>query len=363
VESAIEEFGVRQGGVVLDRYCGAGDGLLAAKLAGRNAVGMEANPFLRFVAKAKTRNYPDLPALKAEFEGLIRAAEGALEKVESDGDTQWRLASRMPAMPKLQSWVSSRVVWKVLALQECIEKYVSEEKRDLPLLALASVLKGASHMRLSPHAYGSRESKPYTPVLYHFDAKLRKMLADLEWQETQEGLGKVEVAEDQSGIGEPADLAVAAPPILGDHDPTVQTRIELFFLGHVKSAAELDNLNSCVSFHEAVGALHVAGIPVVQDVANAIEEKSGNAEAIRHYFDNLLISMRDSREMLAPRATLLLSLGESVQSGVHVPLPDIAADLGREAGYSHAEVRVQNTRRHPAHKGGLKQSVVVLRKD
>src|SRR5687767_13765190 len=232
--NAMEEFGVPQGGVVLDLFCGTRDRLLAAKLEGRNAVGMEANPFLRFVAKAKTRDYAGLPVLKAEIESLLKASEGALEKVEIDGDAQWRLASRMPAMPRLQSWVSNRVVWKVLALQECIEECVSEENRDLPLLALASVLRGASHMRLSPHAYGSRESKPYTPVLYHFDAKLRKMLADLEWEEEQEGLGRVEVTEGRADSDNLADLAVAAPPTLEDHDPTVQTRIELFFLGYVK---------------------------------------------------------------------------------------------------------------------------------
>ena len=371
VAEAIKEFGVPEGGTVLDPFCGAGDGLLAAKLAGRNGLGIEANPFLQFAAHAKTRAYT-LPQLRLETERLLEEAKGALDKVDSDGDLQWRLAGRMPQMPRLQSWIANRVAWKIVALQECIERCVGEENRDLPTLALASVLRGASHMKLSPHAYGSRDSKPYTPVLYHFDAKLRKMLADLEWAEEQEGLGKIMVLDGQqtnqqlaARSPQPlASLAVTAPPPLSEFDPTLQTRLELFFLGYVGSMTELEGLRADISFQEPVkGAPRASELASVKQVSEAMDAKPGDGgDVARNYFENLLLSLETMREMLAPQAPIVLALGECVLSGVQVPVPDIAAELGQLGGYERTQVRVLRTLRHKGVKGGLKECVVVLRR-
>jgi SAM-dependent methyltransferase len=365
---AFSEYAIPTGEKVLDAFCGAGGGLLAAQFAGIDAVGMESNPFLRFVAHAKTRRYPDLPALKSEMETLLKASAGALDKLETDGNLQWLIAGRMPAMPRLQSWISNSVAWKVLALLECIDQFASEQHRDLPLLALASVLRGASHMRLSPHAYGSRESKPYTPVLYHFDAKLRKIIADLEWAEAQESRGEAEVAEGARSLPlgrakelGPFSLAVAAPPPLGETDPTVQTRLELFFLGYVSSMPELERLNRAASFVEPAGPLHTAHIAPVQTAATQLEERGKSSAGMRHYFDNLAGTLGSIKAMLAPGARLVLNTEDAVHSGLYVPVPDIAAALGHEMGYGSAEVRVRQTRRHPSHRGGLRESLVILR--
>jgi hypothetical protein len=230
------------------------------------------------------------------------------------------------------------------------------------------VLRGASHMRLSPHAYGSRESKPYTPVLYHFDAKLRKMIADLEWAEAQDSRGEAEVTEGVKSLPAgrakemgPFSLTVAAPPPLGESDLTVQTRLELFFLGYVSSMPELERLNRAASFAEPAGPLHTAHIAPVQTAATQLEERGKSSAALRHYFDNLAGTLGSIREMLAPGARMVLNVEDAVHSGLYVPVPDIAAALGHETGYRQAEVRVRQTRRHPSHRGGLRESLVILR--
>jgi hypothetical protein len=367
---ALEEFDVPEGATVLEPFCGAGEGLLTAQLANRNAVGFEAYPFLRFAAHVKTRRYSDLPGLRSEMEALLEHAAAALEKLDNDGDLQWLLASRVPAMPRLQSWISNRVVWKVLALHDCILEHVSEEQRGLPLLALASVLRGASHMRISPHAYGSRESKPFTPVLYHFDAKLRKMLDSIESLQADGPLGNVAVVEGDareaiaSHLPAPAQLAVASPPALNDPDPTLQTRLELFFLGYVQDMAGLERLRARISFYEeTTPIMRASQLPAVREIAEAIEGKPGSGgQAARNYFENLLLLLESLEAALAPGAHLVLRLDECVLSGEHVGTPNLAAEIGRMAGFAEADVRVLNTRRHPASLGGLKECAVVLRK-
>src|SRR3954454_11781591 len=135
VRSAIEEFGVG-GGTVLDPFCGTGTTLLAARLAGCDALGVEVNPFLCFASRVKTREDFDLALLRAEVEKLLDEAGPRLQMVTGE---QWP-EYVLPDMPRLDRWIARRVALKVMALRACIEEYVSPANRDVPLLALASIL-------------------------------------------------------------------------------------------------------------------------------------------------------------------------------------------------------------------------------
>src|SRR5688572_6752872 len=163
VTDAIEEFGVRKGETVLDPFCGTGTTLVASKLAGRNALGIEVNPFLCFAGRVKARSDFDLSLLRLESATLLKKANAALDRLVDTGPLS--LVDDLPDMPRLEQWISRRVVWKVLALRECIEESMSEGVRDVPMLALASILRGASNMKLSPHAFGSRVVKHDAPVM------------------------------------------------------------------------------------------------------------------------------------------------------------------------------------------------------
>ncbi len=383
VQEAIREFEVPEGGVVLDPFCGTGTTLVASRLMGRNALGIEVNPFLAFASRVKSRAEFDLPLLRLEAERLIEVAREALPKVEGDGDMQWSLASERPQMPRLDRWIAGRVMWKVLALKRCIEICVSESVRDVPMLALASILRGASNMKLTPHAFGSREVKQDSPVLTMFETRLQKMLCDIEWLEEQEGVGDAQVVEgdirDISTFaydGAPVDLAVTSPPYLNNLDYTMQTRLELFFLGFVNDMEELKLLRKRMMICDAKATYkdiedwkRVQDVTSVEGIAKEIDEKLGNRGwgwdyglMTRQYFGGLLRAMESIKEMLAPGASLLMVLGNSAHSGVHVPVTTIAEELGHIAGFCKSEVRVLRTRRASSHGFTLNESAVVLRR-
>src|SRR5688500_13050888 len=79
VIDAIEEFGVGKRETVLDPFCGTGTTLVATRLAGRNALGIEVNPFLCFAGRVKGRSDFDLPLLKVQSERLLKQANAALD--------------------------------------------------------------------------------------------------------------------------------------------------------------------------------------------------------------------------------------------------------------------------------------------
>ena len=379
VTAALDEFGVRRGQTVLDPFCGTGTTLVAAKLAGRNALGIEVNPFLCFASRTKARTDFDLPLLRMESDKLLKKANIALDRLVDTGPLA--LVEDLPDMPRLEQWISRRVVWKVLALRECIEESMSEGVRDVPMLALASILRGASNMKLSPHAFGSRVVKHDAPVMCMFEQKLRKMIADIEWLEEQGGLGRAEVIEGDIRASNgllnellPAALAIGSPPYLNNLDYTMQTRMELFFLGFVSDMEGLKKLrkkmmicDAKATYKEVEDWKRVEEIPTIATISKAIDDKLGDkgwgwdyGRMTRNYFGGLLRAMESVKPMLAPGAKLVLILGESAHGGVLVPVPDLAAELGKIAGYNHAEVRMMRTRRSSSHGFSLKESTVVL---
>ena len=379
VTDAIQEFGIRKGQTLLDPFCGTGTTLVAAKLAGLNALGIEVNPFLCFAGRVKSRDDFDLPLLRMESEKLLKQANFALDRLVDTGPLS--LVDDLPDMPRLEQWISRRVVWKILALRECIEQNVSPQIRDVPLLALAALLRGASNMKLSPHAFGSRVVKHDAPVMCMFEQKLKKMIADIEWLQEQEDLGKAEVIEGDirasGGLQHellPAALAIGSPPYLNNLDYTMQTRMELFFLGFVSDMEGLKKLrkrmmicDAKATYKEIEDWKRVEEIPTIATISKAIDDKLEDkgwgwdyGRMTRNYFGGLLRAMESVKPMLASGATLVLILGESAHAGVLVPVPDLAAELGKIAGYNHAEVRTMRTRRSSSHSFSLKESAVVL---
>jgi hypothetical protein len=382
VYDAIQEFGIKEGETVLDPFCGTGTTLVAARMARRNAIGIEVNPFLCFASRVKSRETFDLASLKLEIKRLLADAHLRLDK--ACASPRRNSTAPLPDMPRLERWIAPRVSCKIIALRESITEHVSEQNRDIPMLALASILRGASNMKLSPHAFGSREVKQDAPVLLMFEMKLTKMLADIEWLQTEQAdspLGHASVIEgDIRALSNlqhpllPASLAICSPPYLNNLDYTMQTRMELFFLGFVDNMDDLKSLRKRMMICDAKATYRdiedwqrVAEVASVANIARQIDDKLGDkgwgwdyGRMTRQYFGGLLRSLEAIKPMLAPGAKLVLILGESAHAGILVPVPDLVAELGAMAGYSRPEVRVLRSRRSSSHRFDLKESAVVM---
>jgi SAM-dependent methyltransferase len=381
IYDAINEFGGNGPRTVLDPFCGTGTTLLAARNVGYDALGIEVNPFLCFASRVKTRETFDHCLLEAEVEKLLEAARAALSE---NGSREIEGRYDLPDMPRLERWISRRVALKVVALRACIEEHVSEANREVALLALAAILRGVSNMKLSPHAFGSREVKQDAPVLPAFEARLRKMLTDVEWLRTQRGLGRTRVVEGDvrrmHGLDEPllpARLAITSPPYLNNLDYTMQTRLELFFLGFVRDMEELKQIRKRMMICDAKATYkdiedwrRVEEVRSIARVAQQIDERLGDrgwgwdyGRMTRQYFGGLLKALEAIRPMLASGAHLVMVVGESAHAGVLVPVPDLVAELGERAGYRREAVRVLRTRRSSSHRIGLQESAVVMRNE
>src|SRR5207249_1230533 len=127
IYETIDELMPRQGGTVLDPFCGTGTTLLASRLVGQNSLGIEVNPFLCFSSQVKNRPDFDLPLLKLEVERLLYAGRAQVGQKEM---RDLLPPYDLPDMPRLERWMTRHEALKVLALKRCIDECVSQNNRE-----------------------------------------------------------------------------------------------------------------------------------------------------------------------------------------------------------------------------------------
>jgi len=394
IESAISEYKLIPGQTVLDPFSGSGITALTAKLYGLNGVGIEVNPFLCFAARVKTHFEYDLSALAQDLEMLLsctapRLAELSLNPPLFPPDIAIKETPAVyqvespPDMPRLYHWMSPRVVDKVMILKSFIQTIENRRHYEFARLALAAILRPVSNMKLTPHAFGSRVKKEDAHVYDAFNAKIRKMYADLKILAGWEGpFGETAVIEqDVRTVAAmehpllPADLAITSPPYLNNLDYTMQTRMELFFLDFVQDMAGLRELRKRMMVSDAKAMYKdvkdhelIRSFPSIQTITSQLEEKHKDknwgwnyAFMTAQYFGGMLRMLQSVRPLLKPGANFWLVLGESSHSGVVVPVPKIVGELAEAVGYKLEEIRVLRKRRSSSHNFELCESTVVLR--
>ncbi len=380
VHTYMARYGVTAGQTLLDPFAGAGTSLLAAQLRGVHAVGLEVNPFLSWAAAIKTRFDYDWPVLRADVDRLLARAQVELD-APLDGPPT------MPDMPRLARWITPAIAIKLLRLLGLIEQMADPAHRMLARLAVAAILRPCSNMKLTPHAFGSREERLDAPVYDLFAAGMERMLADLQaaYAPGHPAWGHVRVLNVDARVGPsegeglpllPADFAITSPPYLNNLDYTMQTRLELFFLGFTPTMADLRGLRKRMMtsdakaiYREIADRDQVLHIPEVQAVVAQLEERLGGrgwgwdyAFMAGQYFGGLLRVLRTVARLLKPGGRFVLITGDSSHSGVFVPVPALTARLGEEAGFTVDEVTILRTRRSSSHRTGLTEAAVVLRR-
>jgi len=376
VEQALARFAVPPGAVVLDPFAGSGTTPVTAALQGRAGLAVEVNPFLAFATRVKSTFTYDLAALRRDLEEVRRRAERAAANPNG-------ALGEGPAMPRLTRWISPLVVRRVLAVRAEVEAVAHPAHRDLCRLALAAVLRPASNMRLSPHAFGSRVPREDAPVGEWFVQRLEKMERDIREHAGRPDLGRVTLLNrDARALAEvvhnfpPVDFAMTSPPYLNNLDYTMQTRLELFFLGFVRSMSELRALRRAMvvsdakaMYRDVPDSARVRDVPGVQAVARALAERFRGrgwgwdyAFMATQYFGGMLRMLEGVFCWLRPGAHFVLVLGSSAHGGVLVPVPELVADLAERAGYRVEGIEVLRVRRSSSHGHRLAESALVLRR-
>lgn len=398
VVEALEKYGLGKQDSILDPFSGTGTTVITAAMHGVNGVGLEVNPFLAFASRVKLDWHVDLVQFKETVDQVLIEAEPLLQSISANHDLfnvsihpsvekQARgvlACMHEPDMPRLYKWMTEGVVQKVLLLDYIIHARVSERLRPHFLLALAAILRPASNMKLTAHAFGSNTRKEDSPVFELYAQKLQKMYHDLRYMQsldanlTKHIIFKTDARSFNSGQSDllPATLAFTSPPYLNNLDYTMQTRMELFFLRFVNNMAELRQLRKAMvtcdakaMYKEVKDSQEVADVASIQQIVTSLKEVHQDKNwgwdysyMTSQYFGGMLRVLKSVYSLLRPGGHFVMIVGESAHSGIRVPVPELLGELGERASYSCEAINTLRSRRSSSHSFDLRESEVILRK-
>lgn len=391
VQTLIEDHGLTDRHWILDPFVGCGTTLVAAGQCGVNAVGLEAHPFVAWVAGVKTCWNHDMDALYAEMQRLLSRV-GAPELLASQG---------APTYPELvHKCYSPENLRKLAFIQTCIRQLdCSEAARDVFLLALTDTLRSASKAGtgwpyIAPSKYHEKQERDAIPV---FASTVKSMFKDLLLVRAKHLAAPVETrllhmdARDAYPLeDETIDMAVTSPPYLNNYDYADRTRLEMYFMGWAATWRDITTKVRDRLIYAATTQIRrteFAEQPLSSDLLAAdslvyhqLRDRVGQLERARHtkggkksydlmvagYFNDLLRVLKQVCRVVKRGGEFVVVLGDSAPYGVHIPTEEYLGRLGLGVGFSSYavhELRIRggkwghNTQRH---KVMLKESLLIL---
>lgn len=124
-------FFSQKGDTVLDPFCGTGTVLLESILAGRNALGADANPLARIIAKVKTQ-YIDDAVLQNSLDEIIKKAR------------RYKNAN-IPSVVNCDYWFSKPVQIQLAKILRAIKTMDNEDIKDFFLVCFSNCVKKVSY--------------------------------------------------------------------------------------------------------------------------------------------------------------------------------------------------------------------------
>lgn len=324
--------------VVFDPFGGSGTTALAAAEFGFDSFFTEANPYLGWLATVKVN-----AAAEASRIATAPTELRNLGQLVAAG----KVAKAPP--PKLDGLNARRGFLPPEALRVAIGALATADElpgalRDLVRLAVAVCLIPASNMIRRTDLRKRRAGDPPLENLREaLSAKLEVIADDLTTLDPSQRRGRtLSLGNDVRRLTGPSqgiDRIITSPPYLNGTNYCRNTKLELLLLGFIDGERGLDDLRSRSI---AAGINNMSKrrqsptvIEAVEQVASRLDKVAYDVRIpalIRAYFSDMEEALRRMRDAANDACTLLLDIGDSRYSGVHVDTPALLAGIAEEVG-------------------------------
>jgi DNA modification methylase len=169
-------------------------------------------------------------------------------------------------------------------------------------------------------------------------------------------------------FSEAFEIAITSPPYLNGTNYFRNTKLELWFLGYIKSEAELKNLYRQAL---AAGINNISSDTVVkhefdyvESVAKTLDNQAPDAripKLVRAYFSDMYDVLNAVCRALREGGRFVVDIGDSKFYGVHVPTDKLLIEVAKDAGFIVEEANIV-ARRYSRDKTTLQQTEIVLKK-
>jgi DNA modification methylase len=392
IEALIDDQGLVPGNWILDPFVGCGTTAVVAKERGINSVGIEAHPFVWWVARVKCFWEYDMSSLHRSMIRLIHQLHQARWDEAGTVDKYPALVHKCYSPANLQKL---DFIWEIIYQLDC-----PDEERDFFLLALTDTLRtasraGAGWPYIAPSKYHEKQERD---AIEAFCQQVQAMYKDLLVVQGRRQLHvrseclllQMDARDPYPVEPESIDLAVTSPPYLNNYDYADRTRLEMYFLGWARSwrditeqvrdrlivAATTQIRRSAFPDHPLSDDVREVSPRVYAELSDRIHQleerrrhKGGKKSydlMVAGYFNDMLQVLKQVYRVLKKGSEFVLVLGDSAPYGVHIPTEEYLGELGLGVGFREYRIQPLRTRgekwgHNPQrHKVMLKESLLTL---
>jgi len=364
---------------VLDPFAGSGTTLLEAEATGAEAIGLESQPFVARLARAKLLWRSD----PSKFEERARDLLTAARSITPDTTVY---------PPLIHKCFPPEALVELDQLRQAIQRESPPDpETELCWLALAAILRSCSPVGTASWQYvlPKKRKATFTQPAAAFSEKVRGMVADMRTRHHHDlgppaQLVEIDARNPRSVPEGWATLVVTSPPYANNFDYGDATRLEMSFFLNVRGWGDLQRVarqslvRSCTQHVASLphSLSELLASPALEPISEEIHQVCERLTAIKSsrggkkpydlmvasYFGDLALVWKNLRSWSAPKARVCFVIGDSAPYGIYVPVERWLGLLAQAAGFStwHFEkLRDRNTkwknRKHrvPLHEGIL----------
>lgn len=366
VTAKCAQFNLNGGSLVVDPFVGTGTTSLASKSLGIDSLGVEAHPFVHWVAQTK------LGAEEYDKDLLAKETRLLLEEAQDTNDEGCREQARWPDL--IYKCFDSQNLDRLYSLKAAVLNLTSE-RQDFFRLALTATLRdttsaGAGWPYIAPSKFAERKQR--RNAFEEFSKRCKLMTDDVPSYSANRNGHKL-VLGDAKRLASytkdrQAELMLTSPPYLNNYDYADRTRMETYFWGIYESWADItvnvrDKLMMAATTQVRRDAMKgTLEMPITKSLCGEVhgelqeavmrlgeirKQKAGKKSydiMTTGYFEDISQVIVQAHRTLKPGCPFVLVLGDSAPYGVHIPTDEMIGRLAVGAGFSSYEVEVIRAR-------------------
>lgn len=369
VEKLVRNFNLKKGSWVLDPFCGGGTTLLACKELGINSRGFDILPFSVFLSNVKVRTY-DPRELRQQFKNFNKGSGSMSKNVV------------LPDIAIVNKAFREDVKTELLYLKHKIKAIRNPEVKDFYMLGLLSILESVSNtsksggfLRIIKRNISGKDVYP------KYSSRIEAMIKDVEKFNDALKFPKVKADAEVSdsrrfSAKRKFDAIITSPPYPNRHDYTRIYGLELIF-NFIRDNNELkqiryNTLRSHVEARKRFEAQNYKQPAIIRKIIDRVEKAGLNnskvPEMISGYFEDMFLSLSQMQRCLKGGGKLALVVSNVRFGGVNIPVDQILARIGEQAGLRTDAIFTARYRGNSAQQMGRfkrkpsRESIVVWRK-
>lgn len=373
VEYIIKNYLPKNTKVIYDPFSGTGTTPLVSSGLGYTAYYSEVNPLLQILTKTKSKARSSKNRSK-----IIFLLEDIISNIKKDiliqEEDQELIQSYLNTF-KDSKFFDDNVFSYILKTKTYLNKIYFEDILVSELVTIAAIGSLVENSYLKRHGdLRFRKGKELeelknTDYFETLKSKLKKIVDDLKV--IKNSSAPTLITEDARSIGKlpfiGIDAVVTSPPYLNGTNYFRNTKIELWFLGYLKTSENLTNfrrLAVTAGINDvALGKKKLVNDIVLKKLLAILEKKAYDKripKMVNDYFADMKVIFTGIKKQLNKNAVLAIDLGDSIYGGVHVKTDKIFIRILNDIGYDF--VRSITLRKRQSNNGQeLKQVLLIFK--